>query len=81
MGIFNMPDQNNEAMYIMANLLSDLIIEEYACVNADPDGFTWEVGMSVPNDVRGWHISRGCFCSSMKAALEEKVQLLKIIHR
>lgn len=48
-GTFKTLDESNEAMHIMAGLLADFIIEEYAYVNANLDDFTW--GARHPVDV------------------------------
>ena len=41
-GTFKTLDESNKAMHIMAALLADFIIEEYAYVNANLHDFTWE---------------------------------------
>ena len=42
-GTFKTLDESNEAMHILAGLLADFIIEEYAYVNGNLDDFTWEL--------------------------------------
>ena len=76
-GTFKTLDESNQAMHIMADLLADFIIEEYAYVNANLDDFTWE-GVDVHIlDEDGKRHSCGYTCSSMEAALEKKDELLK----
>ncbi len=77
LGTFKTLSTSNEAMHIMANLLADFIIEEYAYVNRNLDDFTWE-GVNVhPLDENGKEIGWGYNCSSMERALEIKEELLK----
>ena len=49
LGTFKTLRTDDEAMHIMAALLADFIIEEYAYVNANLDDFTW--GARHPGDV------------------------------
>ncbi|RKI36081.1 hypothetical protein D7V86_26265 [bacterium D16-51] len=49
LGTFKTLRTDNGAMHIMAALLADFIIEEYAYVNANLDDFTW--GARHPGDV------------------------------
>ncbi len=49
LGTFKTLSTDDEAMHIMAALLADFIIEEYAYVNANLDDFTW--GARHPGDV------------------------------
>lgn len=76
-GTFKTLSTSNETMHIMASLLADFIIEEYAYVNGNLDDFTWE-GVDVhPFDENGKKIAWGYTCSSMEAALKRKDELLK----
>lgn len=47
LGTFKTLREDREAMHIMADLLADFIIEEYAYVNANLDDFMWA------HDIRG----------------------------
>lgn len=76
-GTFKTLDESKEAMHIMADLLADFIIEEYAYVNANIDAFTWEGADVHPFDDAGKCISWGYSCASMEAALKRKDVLLK----
>lgn len=49
LGTFKTLQTDDKAMHIMAALLADFIIEEYAYVNANLDDFTW--GARHPGDV------------------------------
>ena len=49
LGTFKTLRTDDEAIHIMAALLADFIIEEYAYVNANLDDFTW--GARHPGDV------------------------------
>ena len=42
LGTFKMLHEDNDAMYIMARLLADFIIEEQNYVNEHLDDFIWE---------------------------------------
>lgn len=76
-GTFKTLDESDEAMHIMADLLADFIIEEYAYVNANLDDFTWEGADVHPCDADGKRISCGWSCGSMESALKKKDELLK----
>lgn len=76
-GTFKTLDTDNEAMHVMAALLADFIIEEYAYVNANLDDFTWE-GVDVHSiDQSGQRSNWGYSCVTMDAALKRKDELLK----
>ena len=76
-GTFKTLDESNEAMYIMAKLLADFIIEEYSYVNANLDDFTWE-GFDVHAfDEEGKRYGWGYTCATMESALNRKNELLK----
>lgn len=47
LGTFKILDESSEAMHIMAGLLAEFIIEEYAYANANIDDFTWDGQMSM----------------------------------
>lgn len=77
LGTFKTLSTDNEAMHIMANLLADFIIEEYAYVNTNLDDFTWEgVNVHVIEEL-GEKSKWGYSCGTMEAALERKDELLK----
>lgn len=76
-GTFKTLDESNEAMHIMAALLADFIIEEYAYVNANLDDFTWEGADVHSYDANGKLIGCGWSCGSMESALKKKDELLK----
>lgn len=80
-GTFKILDESNKTMHIMANLLADFIIEEYAYVNANLDDFTWEGADVHPSDDMGKRPGWGYSCDSMEAALKRKDELLKNIRR
>jgi len=76
LGTFKTLRTDDEAMYIMAVLLADFVIEEYAYVNANLDDFTWEgVDVHVIEET-GEKSKWGYFCGTMKAALKRKDELL-----
>lgn len=76
LGTFKTLSTDDEAMHIMANLLADFIIEEYAYVNANLDDFTWE-GMDVHVIEESGEKSKwGYSCRTMEAALKRKDELL-----
>lgn len=76
-GTFKTLDESDEAMYGMAGLLADFIIEEYAYVNANLDDFTWEGVDVYALDEDGKRYSWGYTCCDMEAALHRKDELLK----
>lgn len=77
LGTFKTLDESSEAMHIMAGLLADFTIEEYAYVNANIDDFTWEGADVHAFDGDGKQCSWGYTCSTMEAALNKKDELLK----
>ena len=77
LGTFKTLREDGEAMHIMADLLADFIIEEYAYVNANLDDFTWEGADVHPLDQNGKRLNWGYSCGSMEAALKKKDELLK----
>lgn len=77
LGTFKTLDKGDGAMHIMAGLLADFIIEEYAYVNANLDDFTWEGADVHPLDETGKRLSLGYSCCSMETALRRKDELLK----
>jgi len=77
LGTFKTLSVDNEAMHIMADLLADFIIEEYAYVNDNLDDFTWEGADVHPIDESGKRSGWGYSCGTMEAALKRKDELLK----
>lgn len=77
LGIFKTLCTDDEAMHIMAALLADFIIEEYAYVNTNLDDFTWEGADVYPADESGERKGGGYSCRTMEAALKRKDKLLK----
>lgn len=77
LGTFKTLSTDNEAMHIMAALLADCTIEEYAYVNANLDDFTWEGADIHPIDELGKRSEWGYSCSTMEIALKKKDGLLK----
>ncbi len=76
LGTFKTLSTDDEAMHIMANLLADFIIEEYAYVNANLDDFTWQ-GVDVHVIEESGEKSKwGYSCGTMEAALKRKDELL-----
>lgn len=76
LGTFKTLRTDDEAMHIMAALLADFIIEEYAYVNANLDDFTWE-GVDVHVIEESGEKSKwGYSCGTMEAALKRKDELL-----
>lgn len=75
-GTFKTLREDNEAMHIMAALLADFIIEEYAYVNANLDDFTWEGANVYPFDESGKKLAWGYSCRNIEAALKKKDELL-----
>ncbi len=76
LGTFKTLITDDEAMHIMANLLADFIIEEYAYVNANLDDFTWQ-GVDVHVIEESGEKSKwGYSCGTMEAALKRKDELL-----
>lgn len=76
LGTFKTLRTDDEAMHIMAALLADFIIEEYAYVNANLDDFTWEgVNVHVIEE-SGERSKWGYSCGTMEAALKRKDELL-----
>lgn len=76
LGIFKTLSTDDEAMHIMAALLADFIIEEYAYVNANPDDFTWEGADVHVIEESGEKSKWGYSCGTMEAALKRKDELL-----
>ena len=76
-GTFKTLREDREAMRIMAALLADFIIEEYAYVNANLDDFMWEGADVYPLDDNGKRVGLGYSCRSMEAALKKKEELLR----
>ena len=76
LGTFKTLRADDEAMHIMAALLADFIIEEYAYVNANLDDFTWEGADVYPADESGNRKGGGYSCGTMEAALKKKDELL-----
>ena len=67
LGTFKTLRTDDEAMHIMAALLADFIIEEYAYVNANLDDFTWE-GVNVHVIEESGEKSKwGYSCGTMEA--------------
>lgn len=77
LGTFKTLDESSEAMHIMAGLLADFTIEEYAYVNANIDDFTWEGADVHALDGDGKRCNWGYTCNTMEAALDKKDELLK----
>ncbi len=76
LGTFKTLRTDDKAMHIMAALLADFIIEEYAYVNANLDDFTWE-GVDVHVIEESGEKSKwGYSCGTMEAALKRKDELL-----
>ena len=65
------------AMYIMASLLANFIIEEHSYVNNNLDDFTWEGADVYALKENGDRINWGYTCGTMEAALKRKDELLK----
>ena len=65
------------AMYIMASLLANFIIEEHSYVNNNLDDFTWEGADVYALKDNGERMNWGYTCGTMDAALKRKDQLLK----
>lgn len=77
LGTFKTLYSSNEAMHVMAKLLSDFIIEESDYVDANIDDFTW-TGVDVrASDENGKSLNWCYSCSNMESALERKDDLLK----
>ena len=76
LGTFKTLRTDDEAMHIMAALLADFIIEEYAYVNANLDDFTWEGADVHVIEGSGEESKWGYFCRTMEAALKRKDELL-----
>jgi len=77
LGTFKTLRHDDEAMHIMAGLLADFIIEEFAYVNSNLDDFTWEGADIQMIDENGKRLKGGYSCSSMEVALKRKDELLK----
>lgn len=77
LGTFKTLLESDEAMHIMAALLADFVIEEYAYVNANLDDFTWEGANVYMIDENGKRLRGGYSCSSMERALKRKDELLE----
>ena len=65
------------AMYIMASLLANFIIEEHSYVNKNLDDFTWEGADVHALKENGERVNWGYTCGTMEAALKKKDELLK----
>lgn len=76
LGTFKTLRTDDEAMHIMAALLADFIIEEYAYVNANLDDFTWEGADVHVIEESGEKSKCGYSCGTMEAALKKKDELL-----
>ena len=76
LGTFKTLCTDDEAMHIMAALLADFIIEEYAYVNANLDDFTWEGADVHVIEESGEKSKWGYSCRTMEAALKRKDELL-----
>lgn len=76
-GTFKTLREDDEAMHVMAALLADFIIEEYAYVNANLDDFTWGGADVYLADESGKRTGGGYSCGTMEAALKRKDELLK----
>ena len=77
LGTFKTLDESSEAMHIMATLLADFILEEYAYVNENLDDFTWEGAVVHALKENGERVDWGYTCGTMEAALKRKDELLK----
>ena len=77
LGAFKTLRTDDEAMHIMAALLADFVIEEYAYVNANLDDFTWEGADVHVIEESGEKSKWGYSCGTMEAALKRKDELLK----
>lgn len=77
LGTFKTLHEDNDAMYIMARLLADFIIEEQNYVNDHLDDFTWEGVDVYVLDENGKRYSWSCTCCDMETALRRKDELLK----
>lgn len=77
LGVFKTLSTNDEAMYIMATLLANFIIEENTYVNANLDDYIWEGADVHPIDQSGHQCNFGYSCTSMEVALKRKDELLK----
>ena len=76
LGTFKTLRTDDKVMHIMAALLADFIIEEYAYVNANLDDFTWE-GVDVHViEGSGEKSKWGYSCGTMEEALKRKDELL-----
>ena len=81
LGTFKTLDSDAEAMYVMAKLLADFIIEENAYVRDHQDDFTWEgVDVHVLGE-DGKILNWGYTCCDMDSALKKKNELLKKYQR
>ena len=69
--------EDDNAMYIMASLLANFIIEEYSYVNKNLDDFTWEGADVHALKENGDRMSWGYTCGTMESALKKKDELLK----
>ena len=69
--------EDDNAMYIMASLLANFIIEEYSYVNKNLDDFTWEGADVHALNESGDKMNWGYTCGTMKSALKKKDELLK----
>lgn len=76
-GTYKTLGESSEAMHIMAALLADFIVEEYAYVNTHLDDFTWEGADVYPINEKGVRSGYGYTCGSMEIALKKKDELLE----
>ncbi|MEY8334928.1 hypothetical protein AALB53_17760 [Lachnospiraceae bacterium 47-T17] len=76
-GTFKTLREDDEAMHVMAALLADFIIEEYAYVNANLDDFTWRGANVYPADESGKRTGGGYSCGTMEGAMKCKDELLE----
>lgn len=76
-GTFKTLREDREAMYIMAKLLADFIIEERAYMDTNLDDCIWEgVEIYIFNE-SGEKLDWGYSCASMEDAIKRKDELLK----
>ena len=77
LGTFKTLEDDDSAMYIMAHLLADFILETCSYVGKNWDDFNW-IGVDVHMiDENGKRLRGGYSCSCMERALKRKDELLK----
>ena len=81
LGTFKTLYEDNKAMYRMAELLADFVMEERAYVNGNLDDFTWEGADVYVLDDEGKRLPWGYSCGSMERALKRKDQMLEKYHQ